>query len=66
MSTMIDMIWRVWGVAYSAAALVEAGAAACSASRAKGKVCMVLSLVVYSRKGPPGPCPRVAMEVQLP
>ena len=53
-------------VAYPVAALAGAGAAACRARRVKGKVCMVLSLVVYSRKGPPGPCPLVAMEVQLP
>ncbi len=43
-----------------------AGLAVCKPRRAKGKVCNMLSLVVYSRKGPPGPWPLTATEVQAP
>lgn len=51
---------------YPALILGSAGLAACKPRRAKGRVCMVLFLVVYSRKGPPGPCPLTATEVHAP
>ena len=39
---------------------------ACRASMVKGTVWRLLSLVVYSRKGPPGPAPLTATDVQPP
>ena len=43
-----------------------AGLPACKPSRPKGRLCILLSRVVYSRKGPPGPAPLTASEVHAP
>lgn len=53
-------------LAYPGLSVGCAGFADCRPSRAKGRVCILLSLVVNNKKGPPGPCPLTATEVTAP